>query len=442
MRNILSIDVKSVMYKLQKFWNENKDTIIRYAFLIIVFILGIIIRVNFFPISSGDLKNAFIKWYNHIKDNGGFKALSTMIGNYPPMYHYLLWLISLTNLPAITAIKFISVIFDFLISIYVMKIVELKEGKNAFYSAIAFAVTFCLPTVIYNSSFWGQCDSIYTCFFIMFIFYFMKGNDRIAMIMVGFSFAFKLQGVFIFPIVGILVFLKKIRWRMLLWIPVVYFISIIPETLAGRSFIKLLTFYKTEPGRYSLLTLGLPNIWFLVGGSGKRTGAAGVYFSMVVILSFMYYYVSNKKMKITKNTIIGIATLTAFVVPFVLPHMHERYYYFAEIMIVVFGFYYRKTAFLILLSQWNSMQLYIRYLSGKQAIDGRILALMWIVNAIVIFYVLQKEILNPTDDREIMMDYELKTGSNSICGDSIQKLLRKNNIDDNENKLVNYKNKD
>ena len=313
----------------------------------------------------------------------------------------------MTNLPPATAIKIISVIFDVITAVYVMKIVEQKEGKNSFYASIAFAVAFCLPTVIYNSSFWGQCESIYTCFLIMFLYYIIKGDDRIAMIMVGLSFSFKLQAVFIFPAVGILVVLKKIRWRMLLWIPSVYIISIIPETLAGRSFINLLTLYKSQTGMFSLLTLGLPNIYSLIETKGPKTASAGIYFSMFVFISMMYYYVSNKKIKITKNILIGIQALTAFIVPFVLPHMHERYYYFAEIMIVIFGFYYRKTAFLILLSQYNSMQLYFRYLNKKQAVDSRFLALLWIVNAIVIFYTLQKEIANPTDNQEIIMKYEM-----------------------------------
>lgn len=63
--------------------------------------------------------------------------------------------------------------------------------------------------MILNLSVWGQCDSIYVTFVIWTIYFLYKEKYRKAFIFLGIAFAFKLQAVFIMPIVFYMYFTKK-----------------------------------------------------------------------------------------------------------------------------------------------------------------------------------------------------------------------------------------
>ncbi len=291
-----------------------------------------------------------------------------------------------------------------------MKIVKLNESKYSFNSATAFALTFCLPTVVLNSAAWGQCDVIYVCFLIMSLYYILKGDDRLAMIMFGVSFAFKLQSIFFVPLLAILILKRKIRLRMLIWIPVVYFVSIIPALLAGGNFIRLLTIYFSQTDTWKWIVALLPNIWMLFGNRFINTelAASAIYFAAIILMCFVYYYGFKKDLKITQNTLISLATLSAFIVPFVLPKMHERYMFLTEIMFVIFAFYNRKYIWLIITTQFCSIQGILKYLYGVNPMDMRLLTLVWIVNAVVVFYIFRDEIKNLKERDELIMKFEVK----------------------------------
>ena len=271
------------------------------------------------------------------------------------------------------------------------------------------ALVFCLPSVVINSSAWAQCDVIYTTFLVICLYYLLKGRDSLALIMLGISFSFKIQSIFLLPLIGILIMKRKVRWRTLLWIPAVYVMSIIPATIAGGDFKRLLTVYLFQSGQYPQLTLSLSNIWALWEGmEDAELGSAGIFFAGAVVIIMMYYYITDKKLTITKSTVIGMAMMSSFIVPFVLPHMHERYMYLTEIMFVLFAFYYKKRAWLIATSQYCTVQCLSRFLYGHDSMDMRWLTLIQIVNIAFVFYTLREEIASPADKKVIKMLFEKK----------------------------------
>jgi Gpi18-like mannosyltransferase len=103
---------------------------------------------------------------------------------------------------------------------------------------------------------------------------------------------------------------------------------------------------------------------------------------------------------------VGLAMISAFIVPFVLPHMHERYFYLSEVMFVIFAFYYRKRLWLIFTSQFCSVQALSGYLFGKGSFDRRWLLLIEIVNIVTVYLCLKDEMAKPRDDDEVLMKWE------------------------------------
>ena len=395
--------------RIAAFYKKNEYTILRVLFLLALCFCGMLLRYKLFPKVSGDVNSFLIPWYNYIKDHGGFRATGDKIGDYTPMYYYFMAALTYTKLDINVGLKLISIVFDFIMSFYVMKIVELKEPHDSHLPEIAFGVAFCLPSVVINSSAWAQCDVIYTTFLVICLYYLLKGRDSLALIMLGISFSFKIQSIFLLPLIGILIMKRKVRWRTLLWIPAVYVMSIIPATIAGGDFKRLLTVYLFQSGQYPQLTLSLSNIWALWEGmEDAELGSAGIFFAGAVVIIMMYYYITDKKLTITKSTVIGMAMMSSFIVPFVLPHMHERYMYLTEIMFVLFAFYYKKRAWLIATSQYCTVQCLSRFLYGHDSMDMRWLTLIQIVNIAFVFYTLREEIASPADKKVIKMLFEKK----------------------------------
>ncbi len=395
---------ESFPFRLPAGWDF--DRIAKLCYILIVCVCGMMMRNKLMPHTSRDMWLYLERWYNYFADNGGFKAVGDDVGDYTPLYYY--YIAALTYFKSIspqTGLKILSIIFDFVTAVYAMRIVELRE-KDGHLPYIAFTAVFCLPTVVLNSATWGQCDVIYSCFLVMCLYYMMKGDDRLAMIMLGVSISFKLQAVFFAPFVGILLFKKKIRPLNLLWIPAVYVISIIPAAIAGGDFWRLLTVYFRQSGQYDDLCMSLPNLWALWEEvDNELLGPAGIFFAGICVVTVMYYYVTRKQLKMTCNTMVALAMISAFAVPFVLPHMHERYFYLSEVMFVIFAFYYRKRLWLIFTSQYCSVQALSGYLFGKGSIDRRWLLLIEIVNIVTVYLCLKEEMEKPRDE-EVLMKWE------------------------------------
>ncbi|SEL17477.1 glycosyltransferase 87 family protein [Ruminococcus albus] len=385
------------------------DNIAKLIYIMIVCVCGMFMRHKLMPHTSRDMWLYLERWYNYFAEHGGFKAVGDDVGDYTPLYYY--YIAALTyfkDISAQTGLKILSIVFDFITAIYAMWIVELadKKSKNPHLPVIAFTAVFCLPTVVLNSATWGQCDVIYSCFLVMCLYYMMKGKDNVAMIMFGISFSFKLQAIFFAPFIGIALFKKKIRPLNLLWIPAVYVISIIPATIAGGDFFRLLTVYFRQSGQYEDLCMSLPNLWTLWEEvENELLGPAGIFFAGACVVTVMYYYITKKELKLTNNTMVALAMISSFVVPFVLPHMHERYFYLSEVMFVIFAFCYRSRLWLIFTSQYCSVQALSGYLFGKGSMDRRFLLLIEIVNIVVVYLCLKKEMEEPRDE-EVVMCFE------------------------------------
>lgn len=374
-------------YKITR--NERENLTYILLFFGIIF-CGVIMRLLLFPVVSRDMRIFLTPWFEHFKA-GGISSVGDDIGDYTPAYYYIMALLAYLPVPCHISLKAVSTVFDFLLAFYAAKTVSLKY-KDMRVFMLSFGAVFCLPTVVLNSAAWGQCDGIFTAFLVMCLYYAMCGKDIKAMVFFGISVSFKIQAVFLAPFILILLLKEKIRWRALLCVPAVYIISIIPACIAGGNFFRLLTVYLRQTKGYTNLCLNIPNIWSLFGGNeNEYIGKAGVFFAGAAVLVFTLYCFAKKSLLINKNTAVILASISAFAVPLLLPHMHERYFYVAEIMFVIFAFYFKKYFFTVFISQFCSLQVILYYLFSAKPFDLRVLLIFEIFNFAVLLYVLVKE---------------------------------------------------
>ena len=129
---------------------------------------------------------------------------------------------------------------------------------------MAFGAVMFLPTSVLNSGAWAQCDSVYTAFALLSIYHLMKGNNARFFIYLALSYSFKQQAIFIVPLAIILWLKDKVKLRYIFWAPMVFFTTLIPALLMGRSLQELLGIYSKQVATYSRLSMNYPNIYCFV----------------------------------------------------------------------------------------------------------------------------------------------------------------------------------
>lgn len=255
---------------------------------------------------------------------------------------YLLCLVSYITDNDLYGIKMISIIFDYLASIAVFLILY-QLGATLRKSVMGMAFVLLSPTVILDGAYWCQCDIIYTSLLLFALYFFFRGSSRGCLIFVGLSFAFKLQAVFLIPFLLIMWLKQKtVKLKSFGWIPVIYVISALPAWAAGRNFKELMLVYFEQTGTYPWGTLEYPNIYTLLGEAmpdmrhAAEVSGAGTYMT-VILLGCIAYYFYTKNINLTGELMITLALFIVAVIVYSLPHMHDRYGFFIDILAVIYG---------------------------------------------------------------------------------------------------------
>lgn len=368
----------------QRFWggvNQFVEKNHSWLFLVAIFILGIAIRWFFLPFRSWDYMDFLSPWMDKIKANGGLASLGNLVGNYTPPYMFLMSLISYIPIDPIYLIKSINILGDISLAISCYFLIKKLTASNT-KAQIGAAIVFILPTVILNSSAWGQCDAIYVSFLIWFLFFVLSNKPNWACIFFGIAFAFKLQTVFLAPLLVLLVVIGKIKLRNLLSTFLTYFVLFLPSILMGEGISVLWDVYLLQGAdNPDKLALNVANLYtWISSGEGNNTAfkTGFVLFGFTVIGILLYWLWLNRKY-IDTNTIFNIAFLLAVLVPYVLPKMHDRYFYLADILSIIFVLKNPNKWFVAVIIELLSMISYLPFLFEKPLFDLSILAPLYII---------------------------------------------------------------
>ena len=207
------------------FSGSQKRRNILFATLIIA---AVAIRVFLLWVPSWDVDSIQSKWYDELIKVGRIDAFREIFYNYTPAPVYLIDIMTLFRfIPKEPAMKILTVIFDFFAAWGVWKILRLRYPKGSM-PWLGFFAFLYLPTVFVESGMWGQTDILFTTFLIWSFYYLLKEKTWPAMFFFAVAFCFKLQALFLGPVLLILLLRKKLPIYQFLMIPVVYFLSLVP----------------------------------------------------------------------------------------------------------------------------------------------------------------------------------------------------------------------
>jgi len=334
-----------------------------------IFLFGALVRILSAPLAEhGDIIN-YLWWSKDLVSEGllGFYGRSidnAMPPTYPPVttyvfyfvgqLHRLIWEVSwfinhrvpvfpsnfIFWLESVRGWYFVLKIPSILSDLGIAWVIYLLVKKIVSRSRARLACTlflFSLP-FWYNSSVWGQTDSIYGFFLIVSVYLLVTRRVVLSGLFYLVSVLTKPTAFFVLPALGIwwlkLAGVKRFVVTLILGVVAVYllYFPFHPEGTLGWA---IGFFVKGLGGELDYMVANAFNIWGFLFGFDNRAdiGLVGYIPYVVFIIPVVWWSLKAKSDDYTKQ--IYLLALSAFSAFMFLPRMHERYFYLALLLMVV-----------------------------------------------------------------------------------------------------------
>ena len=276
---------------------------------------------------------------------------------YVTLLYFLTWI----PVNSLISIKMLSVVFDYLTAFLTLFMVRetVAEEKKDLYGCIAYGVALLEPVAVIDSAYLAQSESIWVFFSLLAFWLFWQRHPAWGSFAFGFALAMKPQGIFILPIILIYYFkTKKFSILNFLWTPVAIQITCIPAIIGGCHFDVFIRRFTAMMGSYQYVYYYYPNVWtYLQNAPYYVYGKAAIFSAFTVLLLFAVLFVRNRR-QVCLQEMLFYVTWTAMTCTMLLPCMHERYNYLAEMMLTICSIGEKKYRFPALLLLLTSAQCY------------------------------------------------------------------------------------
>ena len=334
-------------------------------------VAGILLRAVGMEVRSDDFNSFLSGWWSVIAAQD-FSGLSQQVGNYNIPYQVIIFLLSRFIGDALFAYKLVSIIFDFLLAGAAALLVATyrRERWFSFAPMMAYAVVLCSLTVVLNSAFWGQCDSMYVSLILLAVCCTMREKHIPAFILLGAALAFKLQMVFILPLyLYYYISSKKISILHFLLIPATDIVMCLPAIIVGRPFGDILQIYIGQTDYGHQIQMNYPNIYaFMCEGKTVENYFLLKPLTIVLAMSVLaagLLFVWKRGVDLNKpEKFMMTGIWTTFTCLMFLSSMHERSSYLLDVLLIVYFFMTRRHPFVALIAGLISLRGYCYYLFG------------------------------------------------------------------------------
>lgn len=291
------------------------------------------LRGALFSYETLDYLDFLSVWVEHFRANGGLAALGAPVGNYNVPYLFFLSLFSYSDLPPLFLIKLLSVCFDVILAWASMLLVG-HFTRTVWRQLLCFFLVLFWPTVVLNGALWGQCDSIYTAFAVLSVWLVLTDRPWLGVAAIAASFAFKLQAVFVLPVFLLFWLSGRVKWYHFAAFPAMCVLLVLPAALAGRPLWDALTVALRQTGSIgSGLNYNSPSLFALLPNIQNTALASRLgILAAALVIALLALLVWPRGRAVSDRTLLLCAVTLSVAVPFFLPHMHDRYFFPADIL--------------------------------------------------------------------------------------------------------------
>jgi dolichyl-phosphate-mannose-protein mannosyltransferase len=321
------------------------DRIEPYKILIILAVASVLIRIpliseNPFPTDMGCFKT----WALRMADVGPshFYAKNYFC-DYPPFSLYILGISGL--IAKISGIIGNSFLFNLVIKLPAMLcdfatawvLYKCISEKNKHVASVLSGIYLLLPCVMYNSTYWGQVDSIYSLLVVSAFYMLKKDKPILVALLLAASMLTKTQTVAFAPIV-ICAFIIRYNIKTILISGAVFISALIVMSFPFYMHYpvsEFFEFYFRQANHYPYGSVNAANLLTLFGGNftkdsvmflpGLSFKLSGFLLFAISIFCTCYLYIKNRSEQILAAALF----LSAFFFFMLFPAMHERYLFAA-----------------------------------------------------------------------------------------------------------------
>lgn len=331
--------------------------------------LAFLLRAAMLDHQSADYMDFLSRWVETFRQNGGFAAIKQPIGNYNAPYLYFLAAFSYLPLSDLYLIKLLSITFDVILAWGGLRLVRRLRPEELRRQTACFCVLLLLPTAVLNGACWGQCDSLYGGLVLHALADALDGRGKRSCALLGLAFSFKLQTIFLIPLWGGLWLAKRLKFPDLFFFPIGYGAAILPAVLMGKPLADILGVYlgQTAEGAGHLCYNAPSAYSFLPYGAqpDERTlsllGIAAAFVLVLLLLGALFL----RRGRAEDRLVLAAAAVMAIGVPFLLPYMHDRYFFLADVLCAAWACAFSGEIPCALLVQGSSLMSYLNYLRGR-----------------------------------------------------------------------------
>ena len=336
-----------------------------FIYLTAIVLLAAYIRLLGRHFLSGDMDTFLLSWYDQMKEAGGLPGLREQIGDYNILYQTFIALMTYVPLNPMTMFKAFSIAFDFLMAFTAAYFVSRFSDKPLFgrtFNAVLTVVLF-MPTVVLNSAYWGQCDSMYAFCILAAVCFMYKDKYLLSFVFLGLSFAFKLQTIIVLPFF-IACYIVKKRFSIVMFFVTLlsFWGSGIMAYIFGRDWLSPFKVYIDQTSTYKCMYMQSRSIWWVFGNEYPDFGGFAIMLT-AALCGIGIYMIADKRVRIEKNgEFFAAVAWFAWTCIFFLPNMHDRYSYPLDILLIVLAFFDKRYVRFAVISGLLSFMTYAPFL--------------------------------------------------------------------------------
>ena len=283
-------------------------------------------------LTTSDLVAYNLPWLGHIVAVGPVTAFAHPFGNYTPPYGYLLAAVSplAAVLPGTLVIKLLSFGCTLLLTAAVWRLLRAMNVAHAARWAMLVPV---LPSVMISGAILGQCDALYVAPCVMAVAAAIERRHRAMLAWCGLAFAIKAQALFGAPFVLAMVIARQVPVRHWLYAPAAFAAALAPAALCGWPVADLLTIYLRQSQWFDDIARNAPNVWMFAQLGGITTPLVGLATAAAIGAAAWYTaQIGATARSFAKPMLLRAALLAPLIVAGLLPKMHDRYFFMADIL--------------------------------------------------------------------------------------------------------------
>lgn len=324
----------------------------------ILLFIGLAVRLYIAPIWTGyeaDIQT-FIAWAETAYSGGLNQLYGTdMFLDYPPGYMYVLYIIaairdmlgiSLDSPAMLILLKMPAMLAD-VITGYLLYLVGVRYLKPTI--AVMIAALYVLnPAILINSTVWGQVDSFFMLVIAVYLLFLQRGRLSLAAVVLAVGIMLKPQGLLFGPFLLIAVLRTqsfRVLWQSILSGVGTVLVLLLPFGILTNGVGWVFKLYFTTLASYPYGSLNAFNFIALLGGNfielnGKLISYQAWGFMLMIVSSiycfYLYFKSIDRKGAAFYFSFLFLAAVFMFTVK-----MHERYFFYALLPLLMSYIYLR-----------------------------------------------------------------------------------------------------